>query len=128
MRAIRSRDTRPEMIVRSLIHQMGYRFRLHRRDLPGTPDLVFPRLRKVINVHGCYWHMHNCRFGRVTPKTNAEFWQKKREGNVRRDRRAKKELRNCGWQVMVVWECQTRDLPSLERRLLRFLSDQSSFS
>lgn len=75
MAAIRSRDTRPEMVVRAVARDLGYRYRLHVRRLPGAPDLVFPRLRKIINVHGCYWHMHKCRFGRVVPKTNAEFWR-----------------------------------------------------
>ncbi|MEQ9410518.1 MAG: very short patch repair endonuclease [Fuerstiella sp.] len=108
MSRIRAKDTRPEMIVRSLVHQMGYRFRLHRRDLPGTPDLVLPRHHKVIFVHGCFWHQHRCRYGRVTPKTNAAFWAAKRQGNVTRDRRNLRQLRAAGWDVLVIWECWTR--------------------
>lgn len=123
MSRIRSGDTRPERIVRSLVHQMGYRFRLHRRDLPGTPDLVFPARRKIIFVHGCFWHMHRCRWGRVVPKTNCEFWQQKRMGNTQRDRRNYRELRRMGWDIMIVWECWTRDVEhKLLPRLQEFLS------
>ena len=122
MSRIRSKDTKPEMIVRSIVHQLGYRFRLHVKGLPGTPDLVFPRQRKIIFVHGCFWHMHRCRYGRVTPATNAEFWRKKREGNVIRDRRNRRHLRNAGWSVMVIPECWTKDVDGkLVPRLIRFL-------
>lgn len=122
MSRIRSKDTKPELVVRSLVHQMGFRFRLHRRDLPGTPDLVLPRHEKVILVHGCFWHMHRCRFGRVVPKTNAEFWQNKRTENVQRDRRNAVSLRRMGWHILTIWECWTRDvenkiLPRLEQFL-----------
>ena len=109
MSRIKGTDTKPELIVRSLVHQMGLRFRLHRKDLPGKPDLVLPRHNKIIFVHGCFWHMHRCRYGRVKPKTNAEFWQEKREGNVARDRRNLKALRADGWQVLVIWECWVRE-------------------
>jgi len=124
MSRIRSRDTKPEMIVRSLVHQMGYRFRLHRRDLPGTPDLVLPRHSKVIFVHGCFWHMHRCRYGRVTPRKNAAFWAAKRQANVERDRKALRRLRSDGWRVLVVWECWTRD-PEIKLipRLTQFLDE-----
>lgn len=108
MSRIRNRDTKPEIIVRSLVHQMGFRFRLHRKDLAGKPDLVLPKHRKIIFVHGCFWHMHRCRYGRVTPRTNAEFWSNKRTGNVKRDRRNLRKLRRDGWQVLVIWECWTR--------------------
>ena len=126
MSRIKGGNTKPEMIVRSLVHQMGFRFRLHRRDLPGKPDLVLPRHRKIIFVHGCFWHMHRCRYGRVTPKTNTEFWQNKRTGNVERDRRNMRKLRSDGWQVLVIWECWTRQpedrvIPRLEK----FLSQNS---
>lgn len=119
MSRIRGKDTKPEMIVRSLVHQMGYRFRLHRKDLPGKPDLVLPGHRKIIFVHGCFWHMHRCRYGRVTPRTNADFWQAKREGNVERDRRNRKSLKADGWEILTVWECWTRNpeerlIPRLE--------------
>jgi len=122
MASIRGKDTRPEKIVRSLLHALGYRFRLHRRDLPGRPDLVFPSRRKVIFVHGCFWHMHRCRWGKVTPVTNAAFWQTKRQGNVDRDRRALRSLRGDGWKACVVWECETRDQEKLRTRLVSFLA------
>jgi len=122
MSAIRGKDTKPEMVVRRIIHRLRFRFRLHRRDLPGTPDVVFPKLRKIINIHGCYWHMHTCRWGRVAPTTNAAFWQTKRKGNAARDRGNLRQLRRDGWKVLVVWECQTRDVDVLRHRILRFLS------
>lgn len=121
MSRIRGRDTRPEMIVRSLAHSMGYRYRLHNPKLPGRPDLTFSRRRKVIFVHGCFWHRHRCRYGRVVPKTNATFWEEKRQGNVERDRRNIAALKRQGWQVLVIWECWTRDVESLRRRLVEFL-------
>ena len=119
MSRIRSRDTKPELIVRSIVHQMGYRFRLHCKDLAGKPDLVFPGKQKIIFVHGCFWHLHRCRYGRVAPKTNAEFWQAKREDTVERDRRNRRILRADGWDVMTVWECWTR---APEQRLIPRLS------
>src|SRR5690554_2897808 len=97
MAAIRCKDTRPEMIVRRIVHRLGYRYRLHVRTLPGSPDLVLRRLNKAIMVHGCFWHMHTCRYGRVAPQTRAEFWQTKRANNVTRDRRALRRLRREGW-------------------------------
>jgi DNA mismatch endonuclease (patch repair protein) len=124
MSRIRGADTKPELIVRSIVHQMGYRFRLHRKDLPGKPDLILPRRRKIIFVHGCFWHVHRCRYGRVVPKTNAEFWQTKREGTVDRDRRNRRALRADGWEVMTVWECWTRDPEQrLVPRLAEFLAE-----
>lgn len=96
------------MIVRRLVHAMGFRFRLHSRQLPGKPDLVLPRHKKVIFVHGCYWHRHRCRYGRVTPKTNCEFWQAKFDANVARDRRIRREIIQSGWKVLTVWECWTK--------------------
>jgi DNA mismatch endonuclease (patch repair protein) len=123
MSRIHGRDTKPEIIVRKTVHCMGYRFRLHRQGLPGSPDIVLPRHRKVIFVHGCFWHMHRCRYGRVRPATNAEFWEKKRRGNVDRDRRNIKALRAMGWRVLVAWECWTRDTPKLEHRLREFLAE-----
>ncbi len=122
MSRIRNRNTRPEMFVRSLVHRMGYRYRLHRKDLPGKPDLVFPSRRKIVFVHGCFFHMHDCNYGRVTPKTNAEFWQNKRLSNVERDRRNVAALKRDGWKVLEVWECQTRMPDLLEKRLRHFLS------
>ena len=124
MSAIRDKDTKPEMDVRRLVHAMGYRFRLHLKNLPGKPDLVFPRLRKIIFVHGCFWHMHRCKRGRVVPKSNAEYWRKKREGNVERDKRTRRKLLRLNWEILVVWECQTRlkKREWLKERLNSFLS------
>jgi len=121
MAAIRGRDTKPEMKVRRLLHRMGYRYALHRKDLPGTPDLVFPSRRKIIFVHGCYWHMHQCRWGCVVEATNTEFWQGKRRGNVERDRRHEAALVSQGWEVLLVWECETKDPATLWPRLQAFL-------
>src|SRR5262245_51047037 len=121
MAAIRHRDTTPERVVRSLVHSMGVRFRLQGRDLPGTPDVVLRRRHQVILVHGCFWHCHRGRYGRVRPATNAAFWQAKRTKNVERDRRVRAALRRLGWQVLVVWECQTKDRARLEDILTRFL-------
>jgi DNA mismatch endonuclease, patch repair protein len=124
MSRIRNRNTRPEMIVRSLVHRLGYRYRLHRKDLPGKPDLVFPARRKVIFVHGCFFHMHDCRYGRVTPATNAEFWQKKRLSNVERDKRNIAALKSDGWDVLEVWECQTKTPDVLPDILINFLGQK----
>ncbi len=121
MAAIRSVNTEPEMLVRRLVHSLGYRFRLHKRDLPGTPDLVFPKYKKVIFVHGCYWHMHNCRYGKVYPRTHAKFWQNKRKSNVSRDRRNIRALSKAGWKHLVIWECQIKNPERLIARILNFL-------
>lgn len=124
MSRIRSGNTQPEMRVRSLVHGMGFRYRLHRKDLPGKPDLVFPGRRKIILVHGCFWHMHDCPYGRVRPRTNAEFWEKKRQGNVVRDASIQEALERLGWRVQIVWECRTRDLESLAREIEAFLATE----
>jgi DNA mismatch endonuclease (patch repair protein) len=121
MAAVKSRDTGPEMIVRRELHRLGYRFRLHRRDLPGTPDVVLPGLRKIINVHGCFWHMHSCQRRRKPPVNHAEYWEAKRLGNARRDRRNLRKLVRQGWEVLVVWECQTKNAATLSGRLKAFL-------
>jgi DNA mismatch endonuclease, patch repair protein len=122
MSRIRSRDTRPEMIVRSIAHRMGFRYQLHKKDLPGKPDLVFVRQRKIIDVHGCFFHMHNYQYGRVKPATNAEFWQTKRESNRKRDRRNSRLLKEAGWDVLIIWECQTRSVACVEKTIADFLS------
>lgn len=124
MSRIRYKDTRPEMIVRSVVHGMGFRYKLHNSTLPGKPDLVLTRHRKIIFVHGCFWHMHTCKYGRVKPRTNAEFWENKRLGNVKRDRKNIRELKNDGWQILIVWECWTKDLSHLRKKLLAFLTEQ----
>jgi DNA mismatch endonuclease (patch repair protein) len=121
MSRIRSRDTRPEMVVRSIVHRLGYRYSLHKKDLPGKPDLVLVKYRKIIDVHGCFFHMHDCQYGRVIPVTNADFWKTKRLSNTERDKRNLIVLKREGWRVMVVWECETKDPDRLMRRLVRFL-------
>jgi DNA mismatch endonuclease (patch repair protein) len=126
MALVRGRDTKPEMVVRQLVHSLTYRYRLHRRDLPGTPDLVFPGRHKVILVHGCFWHRHddtNCWRARL-PKTRPEFWIPKLTGNAERDARDVAALEDAGWGVLVVWECQTtpRRREELRARLAAFLS------
>jgi DNA mismatch endonuclease, patch repair protein len=109
MSRIKSRDTSPELKVRSVLHSSGYRFRLHRKDLPGKPDIVLPRYRTVIFVHGCFWHRHlDCKYA-YTPKSNIEFWEKKFTANIQRDLRSKKLLQEQGWTVIVVWECQVNN-------------------
>ena len=121
MARIRSKDTRPELIVRSCIHRLGYRFRLHRRDLPGSPDIVLPRLRSVVFVHGCFWHRHaGCRFA-YEPKSRCDFWSMKFRDNIARDRRNASRLRRLGWRVIIIWECQTRDQERLATRLAKLL-------
>jgi DNA mismatch endonuclease (patch repair protein) len=121
MRSIRKTDTRPELAVRRLAHAIGYRFRLHRRDLPGSPDLVFSGRRKVIFVHGCFWHQHEgCRLARQ-PKSRPDYWPKKLARNVGRDTEVQGRLVDQGWEVMVVWECETRELDTLRDRLTNFL-------
>ena len=121
MRQVRSQHTKPELLVRSLAHHLGYRFRLHKRELPGAPDLVFPSRRKVIFVHGCFWHGHSCRRGDRLPKTNAEYWHKKITRNRERDRQHKRQLQQRGWSILVLWECQLRNQQQLVSRLSRFL-------
>lgn len=109
MSRIQGRDTRPEMVVRKLVFAMGYRYRLHVKKLPGKPDLVFPGRRKVIFVHGCFWHRHRCKYGRPIPQTRREFWEEKLKKNKDRDAVNIRKLRKLGWGVLVVWECETRD-------------------
>lgn len=121
MRAVRDRDTKPELVVRSLVHKLGFRFRLHRKDLPGKPDLVFVARRKVIFVHGCFWHGHTCKSGRRQPKSNQEYWIQKILQNRIRGKSHVRALRKSGWQVLVIWECQLHDHGSASKRILKFL-------
>lgn len=123
MSRIRDKNTKPEIIVRQLVRQMGIGYRLHVKDLPGKPDLVFRKHKKIIFVHGCFWHMHACKYGRVVPKTNAEFWQAKRLSNKLRDTKNKKELKKLGWSILVIWECQTREQSLLLKKIQRFFPD-----
>ena len=122
MRAVKSRDTHPEMVVRRLLHSLGYRFRLHRKDLPGKPDIVFPGRGKLILIHGCFWHGHDCARGARVPKANREYWLRKVSGNQERDARHLADLMAAGWGVRVVWECETKTLTSLTPELTRFLN------
>jgi DNA mismatch endonuclease (patch repair protein) len=122
MSRIRSGNTRPEMVVRSIVHALGYRFRLHKKELAGKPDLVLLRHRKIINVHGCFFHMHDCKYGRVVPATNEMYWKTKRVSNAERDRRNLRILKRAGWRVMVVWECETKNPTRLVKRIERFLN------
>jgi DNA mismatch endonuclease (patch repair protein) len=117
MRAVRRQDTTPEIRVRKAAHGLGLRFRLHRRDLPGSPDLVFPKLKTVVFVHGCFWHRHFGCAKASTPKARAGFWAEKFDSNVRRDVRVARELRDSGWTVLVMWECETQSSTTIVRRL-----------
>jgi DNA mismatch endonuclease, patch repair protein len=122
MAGIRNRDTGPELTVRRVAHRLGYRFRTHRRDLPGTPDIVFPGRRKVVFVHGCFWHRHaGCRLA-YEPKSNVEFWQAKFRVNVARDERVAAALQVLGWTSLTIWECEVRDVVGLARTLEGHLS------
>lgn len=121
MRAVKSKDTTPELRVRRLLHGMGYRYRLHRKDLPGHPDLVFASRRKVIFIHGCFWHGHDCHRGARVPKTNADYWTIKIGRNRDRDARALKALAEQGWRVLVLWECELKDEAALRETLRAFL-------
>jgi DNA mismatch endonuclease, patch repair protein len=120
MSLIRSKNSKPELFVRRLIHSLGFRYRLHGRDLPGSPDLVFPSRNAVIFVHGCFWHQHrNCKHARA-PKSRLSYWSPKLAGNQERDCRNRKALRLAGWRVLVIWECQLNQ-PNLKRRIVHFL-------
>jgi DNA mismatch endonuclease (patch repair protein) len=121
MRAVKGSDTAPELIVRRLVHGMGFRFRLHREDLPGKPDLVFPGLHKLIFVNGCFWHGHDCARGARAPKANAEYWRTKIDRNRLRDSANTVALEDLGWRVAVIWECELRELTQVKRKLTRFL-------
>jgi DNA mismatch endonuclease, patch repair protein len=121
MRRVRYIDTKPELRVRSAVHVLGYRYRLHERDLPGVPDLVFRSRRKVILVHGCFWHRHRCKMGRRSPKSRLAFWGPKLARNAERDRINRRDLRHQGWQVLVIWECKTKNTDELRRMIVAFL-------
>jgi DNA mismatch endonuclease (patch repair protein) len=120
MRAIRSKDMRPELAVRRLVHGLGYRYRLHKKELPGKPDLVFTSRRKVIFVHGCFWHSHGCKVAHV-PKSNLEYWMPKLARNLARDEKSIAALTASGWKSLVIWECETKDETNLNKRLRKFL-------
>lgn len=122
MSRIRGKNTKPELTVRRMIHGAGYRYRLHGKNLPGKPDLVFAGRRKVIFVHGCFWHSHTCRVGERAPKQNAEFWSAKRLRTFERDASQLEQLRASGWEPLVIWECELKDQPGLLKRVNDFLS------
>jgi DNA mismatch endonuclease Vsr len=120
MAAIRGKDTKPELAIRSLLHRLGYRFRLHKRELPGRPDLVFPSRRKALFIHGCFWHSHRCPLANV-PKTRTDYWGPKLQANKKRDRRKQRQLRELGWETVTIWECQLSQLHLVEAKLRAFL-------
>lgn len=121
MRKIRSKDTKPEVRIRKLLFGLGYRFRLHRKDLPGTPDIVFAGRKRVIFVHGCFWHQHqDCREGRL-PGSRQEYWIPKLKNNISRDQKHMVELQKLGWKVLVIWECQVTNIDRTEDMMLKFL-------
>lgn len=126
MSLVRSTGTKPEMAVRRLAHALGYRFRLHRKDLPGKPDLVFSRRQAVIFVHGCFWHGHGCKRGARMPKKNREYWSAKIARNVERDAESVAAIEADGWRVLVIWECEMKDADRLARRLADFLGKHAS--
>ena len=123
MSAIRGRNTVPELFLRRLLHSLGYRYRIHDSRLPGRPDVVFPKRRKAIFVHGCFWHRHNCKSGRSLPSTRRAFWTKKLQGNRKRDRRQALELAKSGWKVLTVWQCQLKKTKAENTlfRVIKFL-------
>lgn len=124
MKSVRHKDTKPELVVRRVLHALGLRFRVQRKDLPGTPDIVLPKHRTVIFVHGCFWHRHaGCRLS-TTPQTRQEYWLPKFEANIERDTRKRLELEAIGWRVLVVWECETRDPGALSARLSQYFPVQ----
>lgn len=122
MTAIKSRHTKPELIVRSIVHRLGFRFRLHDAKLPGKPDIVLTRHKKIILVHGCFWHMHDCKRGNVTPKTNVDYWQTKRFRNVVRDKENLFAYKKKGWKTLIIWECEIKEPAKMEKRIKKFLN------
>lgn len=124
MRAVKGRDTKPEMTVRRTVHAMGYRYRLHCRELPGKPDLVFPSRRKIIFVNGCFWHGHDCRRGARIPKANRNYWEAKIERNAARDAKNGSKLVQLGWTVLTIWECELKESDTLREKLRQFLEGE----
>ena len=122
MSAIKSKNTKPEIKVRKVLHSMGYRFRLHSKDLPGSPDIVLPKYKTVIFVHGCFWHRHeNCKYA-STPKTRKEFWNKKFKENIKRDLEIQDKIKNLDWRSVVIWECETNNIENLREKIIDVLS------
>ena len=126
MSRIKSKNTKPEILIRKLLHNIGYRYRIHIKNITGKPDLTFTRRKKVIFVHGCFWHRHkNCKFS-TCPKTNIEFWNEKFEKNIKRDRKVQLELNKQGWKHLVIWECELKHLEKIKTKILNFLGPTSS--
>lgn len=123
MRQVHSKDTRPELTVRRLVHGMGYRYRLHSKDLPGCPDLVLAARKKAIFVHGCFWHRHQCPSATL-PKSNRDYWERKQNRNAARDKESIRALRGLGWKVLIIWECEIKDVKRLQRHVQQFLADK----
>jgi DNA mismatch endonuclease (patch repair protein) len=126
MSRVKAKDTKPEMTVRKLVHSLGYRYRLHRRDIPGNPDMVFPSRKKVLFIHGCFWHRHGdskCSLARL-PKSRLDFWLPKLERNAERDGQNLEMLSQAGWDSLVVWECELRDIDAVKRKVMGFLCDE----
>ena len=121
MSRVSGRNTKPEIVVRSLLHDLGYRFRLHRKDLPGKPDITLPKHKKIIFVHGCFWHGHTGCSRSKRPSTNKEFWCEKLDKNIERDKETVDALRKLGWNVLIVWTCEVKDKDKLKTKLLSFL-------
>lgn len=122
MQSVKGKDTKPEQTVRHLLHRLGYRYRLHSKSLPGHPDLVFSKRKKVIFVHGCFWHGHGCRIGKL-PKSRLDYWEPKIRSNQERDERTRRQIEAMGWKVMEVWQCQLSDSRFLETQLREFLGE-----
>jgi len=122
MSRIKAKDTKPELIVRSLIHKMGYRFRIHRKDLPGKPDIVLPKYKTVIFVHGCFWHRHQGCKRAATPKSRVKYWEDKFAGNLKRDKNHQKQLKEMGWKVHVIWECEVKNnIGTVKKKIQKFI-------
>jgi len=115
------KDTLPELVVRRTVHSLGYRFRLHRKDLPGCPDLVFPARRKILFINGCYWHRHKCKKGQSLPETRKVFWKNKFDGTIKRDKYNRKKLKMLGWKTMTIWECEITNIKKMETKLIKYL-------
>lgn len=125
MSRIRSKNTTPELLARSALHRAGYRFRIHRKDLPGNPDIVMPKRKLAIFIHGCYWHRHpGCKYA-YTPKSRTDFWQKKFQLNIERDITVKDKLTALGWNYLVIWECETKDALQIQNIVRKFLCDRT---
>ncbi len=124
MSGIKGKNTKPELLLRSALHKLGFRFRIQRKDLPGKPDIVLPKYKTIIFVHGCFWHRHpGCKYA-YTPKSNIEFWTNKLEGNVIRDRLTEKALEEMGWRILIVWECEVKTLVENNARLRAMITEE----